>query len=159
MAIDKTKKRQHPVVIFHYMVDGHNILRRLINEFNLCAKLCFMEKGKDECTGVEKQICFGACMQNEKAADYNKRVTEAFASLKEQPSFAIIDKGINGNDKSCILIEQGKFYGMGYLPDETEIKNLEQIKNNITQYRENNFIRNLVNSYAARFPLKVISFK
>ncbi len=156
LAIDKLKKRQHPVITFHYMVDGHNILRKLIQEYGLCPKLCFMQKDNGPCEGMKTGYCRGACEQKEKPAKYNKRVKEACHSLQEQPSFAIIDKGIDGQDRSCILIENGKFYGMGYLPEGTVITSVNGLKNYLTAYRENNYIRNMVTSYASRFPAKVI---
>jgi len=47
---------------------------------------------------------------------------------------------------------------MGYLPENTRPESVESLKPLLTQYRENSFIRNLVNGYAARFPDKVIYF-
>lgn len=156
LAIDKNRKRLNPVCTFHYLVDGHAILRKLIKDFELCPKLCFLQKDPGDCEGVTEGYCQGACRQKESARQYNKRVQEAIASLKSQPTFIIVDKGINGTDKSCILVEDGKFYGMGYLPEGVEVKEAAVIKEYITTYRENSFIRNLVNSYAARFPEKII---
>ncbi|HRF20425.1 MAG TPA: DNA polymerase III subunit epsilon, partial [Chitinophagaceae bacterium] len=71
----------------------------------------------------------------------------------------ILDKGINGNDQSCILVEEGKFYGMGYIPAGFDTTDYAALKEKLTIYKENSFIRNLVNSYAARFPEKVILLK
>jgi DNA polymerase III subunit epsilon len=159
LAIDKNRKRLSPIYTFHYMVDGHAIIRKLIKEFNLCPKLCFIQKGNEQCEGIKEGSCYGACEHKEKAGQYNKRVREAIAFLKQQPSFAIIDDGLNGEDKSCILIIEGSFYGMGYLPAATEIKDIEQLKNQLTIYRENSFIRNIINGYAARHPEKVIRFE
>ena len=152
LAIEKNKKRLTPVHSFHYLVDGHSILRKLINEFQLCPRLCFMQSNNEPCG----ENCSGACEQKEKPQDYNKRVTEAIESLSLQPSFAIIDNGINGNDQSCILIENGKLYGMGYIPDDVQITGTEELKEYLQPYKENSFIRNMVNGYAARYPSKLI---
>jgi len=159
LAIDKNRKRLNPLYTFHYLVDGHAIIRKLIKDFQLCPKLCFMQKDDGECEGLDEGHCNGACRQKESPAKYNKRVQNAAASLLSQPTFVIIDKGINGTDQSCILVEEGKFYGMGYLPAGFEVTNSVALKETLTIYKENSFIRNLVNSYAARFPEKVIQFK
>jgi DNA polymerase-3 subunit epsilon len=159
LAIEKNKKRLNPVYTFHYLTDGHAIIRKLIREFNLCPRLCFMQRDNEKCEGIKDASCFGACEQKEKAGEYNKRVTQAIESLRSQPSYAIIDKGINAEDQSCILVWEGEFYGMGYLPADTAITNPEMLKDFLTRYRENSFIRNLINGYAARFPSKVISFQ
>jgi len=156
LAIDKNRKRLNPVYTFHYLVDGHAIIRKLIKEFNLCPKLCFMQKDTGKCEGINEGYCTAACEQKETAASYNERVQKACDSLRSQPSFAIIDKGINGDDQSCILISEGVFYGMGYLPADVKITNPDSLKDYLTVYKENSFIRNLVNGYAARFPSKVM---
>ena len=156
LAIDKNRKRLHPVYTFHYLVDGHAIIRKLIREFNLCPRLCFLQKDNDRCEGIADSYCMGACEQTEPAEVYNERVMKATASLQAQPSFIILDKGINGDDQSCILISGGTFYGMGYIPSDMTITSMEMIKDYLTTYKENSYILNLVNGYAARFPKKVI---
>ncbi len=156
LAIDKNRKRLNPVYTFHYLVDGHAILRKVIKEFRLCPILCFMQSAREECEGIKGSYCDGACGGKESAAEYNKRVQEAIQSLQEQPSFAIIDKGINGEDRSCILVCEGKFYGMGYIPADVQITDAETLKDLMTVYKENSFIRNLINGFAARVPAKVM---
>jgi DNA polymerase-3 subunit epsilon len=148
-----------PLFSFHYLTDGQSTLRRLIRQFELCPKLCFLQTGDDGCDGIKEGYCLGACEQKESAADYNERVAKATASLLSQPSFAIIDDGINGNDRSCILVWEGKFYGMGYVAADDPITDPVQLKNTVTAYHENSYIRNMVLGYAARFPDKVIHLK
>jgi DNA polymerase-3 subunit epsilon len=152
LAIEKDKKRLTPVHSFHYLVDGHSILRKLIHEFQLCPRLCFMQKDSEPCD----ENCSGACEQKEKPQDYNKRVQQAIESLGARPSFAIVDKGLNGNDQSCILVLNGKLYGMGYIPGDIQITEMEMLKEYLQPYKENSFIHNLVNGYAARYPSKLI---
>lgn len=158
LAIDKNRKRLNPVYTFHYLVDGHALMRKLVKEFSLCPKLCFLQKDDIECEGIKDETCKGACEQKESPARYNKRVKKACDTLMAQPSFAIIDRGINGEDRSCILVCEGTFYGMGYLPSHVKIKNPDSIKEYMTQYRENSFIRNIIQGFAARFPDKVVQF-
>ncbi|HWC54683.1 MAG TPA: exonuclease domain-containing protein [Chitinophagaceae bacterium] len=158
LAIEKNKKHLNSAYTFHYLVDGHAVLRKLIHEFNLCPKLCFLQTDNEPCSGIAEEKCFGACEQKEKSNHYNKRVTQAIESLSAQPSYAIIDKGLKDDEQSCILVWNGKFYGMGYLSSDISITEPEQLKDHITPYKENSFIRNLVNGYAARFPSKIISF-
>jgi DNA polymerase-3 subunit epsilon len=140
LAIDKNRKRLNPVYTFHYLVDGQAIIRKLILDFNLCPKLCFLQKDNCNCEGIKQKYCFGACEQQESTEDYN----------------AIIDNGLSSEDKSCILIINGEFYGMGYIPSDAQINDFETLKDHLTVYKENSVIRNLVYGYAARFPGKVI---
>jgi len=154
LAIEKNKKQLRPVHSFHYLIDGHSILRKLIKEFNLCPRLCFMQKADEPCDGN----CSGACEQKETPAEYNKRVEQAINSFDNKPSFAIVDKGLNADDRSCILVENGKLYGMGYLPPDGQVSDLESLKDHLQLYKENSFIRNLIDGYAARYAYKVINF-
>lgn len=158
LAIDKNRKRLNPVYTFHYLVDGHAILRKLIRDYNLCPKLCFLQKDPGSCEGIEDGYCKGACEHKEAGAAYNERVINAATSLRRQPTFAIIEAGLNGDDNSCILVEKGNFYGMGYIPANEGANDILKLKEYLTQYRENSFIRNLVHGYAARFPQKIIHF-
>jgi DNA polymerase-3 subunit epsilon len=159
LAIEKNKKQLTPIYTFHYLVDGHAVLRKLIHEFELCPKLCFMQTGNEKCEGLNEGYCHGACEKKEKPVKYNKRVLKAIESLQAQPSFAIIDKGISDDEQSCILVREGKFYGMGYIPLVSQVSEMEDLKSFLIQYKENSFIRNLVNGYAAKFPTKVKSFE
>ncbi len=159
LAIDKNRKRLNPVFTFHYIVDGHSIIRKLVKEYGLCPKLCFLQKDDATCEGILEGYCKGACRQQESPAEYNSRVEKAIASLKTMPSFAILDKGMNGEDRSCILVWEGKFYGMGYIPADIAITDPESLKDMLTIYHENSYIRNLLYGYAARNPGKIISFQ
>ena len=156
IGIDKVKKQLRPLHTFHYLTDGHSLLRKLVKEFRLCARLCFLEKGDDRCQGCEEGYCDGACQGVESPHAYNQKVQAAIASLQAEESFAIIENGLQREDKSCILVWEGRFYGMGYLQPDSQISQPEEWKDHVTPYKENLFIRNLVKAYAARFPQKVI---
>jgi len=153
-AIEKNKKNLASVHSFHYLVDGHSMLRKLIREFHLCPRLCFMQSNKEPCG----EDCLGACEQRESPEEYNKRVQKAIESLSSKPSFAIVDKGLNGDDRSCILVLNGKLYGMGYISNDTQITDPETLKDRLEPYKENSFIHNLLNGFASRYPSKLLMF-
>lgn len=158
LAIEKNKRQLRPVHTFHYLTDGHAILRKLIREFRLCPKLCFMQTAGD-CEGKREHYCDGACEMEEAASLYNERVAAAIASLSAvHASYMIVEDGLAPKEKSCVLIWDGKFYGMGYLQEDVMVMDAEQLKDLITPYKENLFIRNLVASYAERYPNKVRYF-
>lgn len=155
LAIEKNKKYLTPVYTFHYLIDGHAILRKLIDDFHLCPKLCFMQTNNEPCAGTNMEKCKGACEKKEKPGKYNKRVDEAIQSLTKQPSYLITDKGLGADDQSCILVENGKLYGMGYIPGDVQINDLLSVKEYLTPLKENAYIRNLLDGYIAKNPLKV----
>ncbi len=158
LAIEKNKKQLEPVCIIHNITEGHTALRKIIKQFDLCPKLCFLQTGPDKCEGIKEGHCFGACEQAENTSQYNQRVLAAIESLQLKPSFAIVEQGLNADEQSCILVLKGKFYGMGYLPAHVQIMETQTLQSFLTPYKENNYISSLISGYAARFPHKIKIF-
>ena len=157
LAIDKKKRNVQPLYTFNWLGEGHRLVNELINRYQLCTKLCFIQTDYDECVGLERGTCKGACEQREEPKDYNKRVKEAVDWLEQWlPTFAILDEGNEQAEQSCILMEKGKFYGMGYIPADVSVTNREMLKQYLTQYPENDYIRGLVYQYAEKHPHKKI---
>ncbi|MGH2648739.1 MAG: exonuclease domain-containing protein, partial [Ginsengibacter sp.] len=110
------------------------------------------------CQLLQEEKCKGACEQNESAEDYNSRVEVCVDYLEnELPTFALIDAGIRQEEQSCILMEKGKFYGMGYLPADVNVPRINDLKDRLTPYAENDYIRGLVYQHVTRYPFKKIS--
>ena len=156
LAIEKNKKNLRPVHTFHHLSEGYNWLRNVVNEYGLCAKLCFLEKGSGACTASENNTCNGACIKKESKSAYNKKVKKAIAEMKDERSYVIIDKGLEETEQSCILVDNGKFFGMGYLPMTYVPGNIDDIKEYLMAYRGNNYIRNLLTGYKEKYPSAII---
>ncbi|MDB5223259.1 MAG: polymerase subunit epsilon [Chitinophagaceae bacterium] len=158
LAIEKKNKNIKPLYTFNLLVEGHNLLRKLSHQFQLCPKLCFLQHDNIECEGRNDGRCVGSCDKKESPEEYNRRVTECIEQLhKELPTFALVDYGLNVEEQSCILMEKGRFYGMGYLPSHVSISGIDDLKNYITPYSENDYIRGLVYQHAVKFPHKKIA--
>jgi DNA polymerase-3 subunit epsilon len=155
LTIEKKKLHLQTHFCFNGISEGRQILHKLVRAFRLCPKLCFIQQGTYPCEGIKEQYCSGACIQKEDPGAYNSRVQEALSSLQDVlPSFFIRDKGRNTSEESCILIENGRLYGMGYLAKEQPVENLELLKAYLTAYPENDYMRGLVYQYAERWPEK-----
>lgn len=76
--------------------------------------------------------------------------------LDSRPSFAIIDKGRTTNERSCIWGEKGHFYGMGYLDNDAVIHNAAQVREYVTPFKSNQYIMQLLFSFAQKYPAKVL---
>lgn len=152
LAIEKKRKNSNPIYTFHYKVDGHGVLRKLIAEYNLCPKLCFMQTDNDPCIGIAEGHCKGACEKKESPEVYNQRVLQAIASLTRRPSYVVLDKGLDEEEISCIMVVKGSFFGMGYLPANLDDITIESIEEYIKPYKENSHIRMLLNAHVNKFP-------
>ena len=158
LAVDKKNKFSKPFYTFNKILDGHTLIKNLITEFNLCPKLCFVQRNNDPCISINEQICKKACEQMESPASYNERVINALSKLKSAlPSFMVIDEGRSLTEKSCILMEEGRFYGMGYVSTDLKDEDIADLKKYLTPYASNDYIRNMVFNYSIRYPLKIRS--
>jgi DNA polymerase-3 subunit epsilon len=155
LGIDKYKKQCPSLYSFNSMLDGHNLLKMLINEHKLCEKLCFVQNHRKACTGFEIGNCDGACVGEVSAVSYNVRVNAAIDQLKAMlPSFAVLDQGRTDDEQSCLWIEKGQFYGMGYVSHHSDVNNLELLKSALQPYPSNDYIINMIMSHAESFPEK-----
>jgi DNA polymerase-3 subunit epsilon len=157
LAIDKCRKTSPVLYTFNYILEGHILLKKLISDYNLCSRLCFIQTG-NECRTEEEKECV-VCTKQESASDYNLRVNEAIQGLRNSlPSFLILDEGRAISERSCVLMENGKFYGAGFIPDTDDTRDIDYIKTQLTPYPANDYIRNLVYNHAQKYPSKILSF-
>jgi DNA polymerase-3 subunit epsilon len=162
LFIEKKKKHLKSLYSFNLLNEGYNLLRELINRFELCPLLCFIQKAdptvNSTCIATENNHCHGACKKLESPSEYNARVSACLHYLEnELPTFALIENGFTNNEKSCILMEKGKFYGMGYLPATVNCKELDELKRRITPYKENDYIRGLIYKHVEQHPYKKVN--
>lgn len=157
LAIDKTSGKVAPLATFHNIHQAKAFIRQLVHDFSLCARLCFIdEKVYDE--NLHTVLCKGACKKEESAIVYNSRVMNALEYMQKQPTFAIIDEGITREQQSCILVMNGRFYGMGYIDKDNQLTSIELLKEFVQPYKENSVITNMIFAYAKRYPQKVVTF-
>ncbi|MDQ2718585.1 MAG: exonuclease domain-containing protein [Bacteroidota bacterium] len=159
LCIEKKKKTIKPLFTFNQLTEAFTFLRKLMHKFELCPKLCFLQSENISCQSLLENKCKGGCEQEESAENYNERVRQCIQHLDhELPTFALVDDGFQANEQSCILIEKGRFYGMGYLSTDIDVQQIDDLKYRLTPYAENEYIRGMVFQYAERFPNKKVLF-
>jgi DNA polymerase III subunit epsilon len=148
LAIDKKKKNLPALYQFNLLHEGQVMLKKMIEEFGLHQKLCYLDKTSftaEELLALEKPTA------------YNKRISKALTALEKNiPTFAVVDDGLLPTQKLCLLIDRGSFWGMGYLPSETNISNAEELKNHLQPFADNDTIRNSIYAFVQQNPNKQI---
>lgn len=153
LAVGKLSKNQQCIQVFNQLYDGINVLLNLIEQHGLDIRLCYFGQQSDN---------FGTSHNTDAiplpdVAEYNEKVACALEELKaNQTSYAIIDKGRNENEKSCIWVEKGHFYAMGYIDSETDLSTLEDIKDSLERYSGNYYMMQLIESFKKKYPGKTI---
>jgi hypothetical protein len=57
----------------------------------------------------------------------------------------------------CIWVENGSFYGMGYIDNSADIESLDDVKDSLTAYTHTHYIMQLIISYICKYPKKVVA--
>ncbi|MFY0481218.1 exonuclease domain-containing protein [Flavobacterium sp. PLA-1-15] len=151
LAVAKLGKFQSCKEVFNSEYEGINILLELVREFEIDNRFCSygpssqIEQMRPDTTGNLPDL-----------QEHNTKVENALEHLKNsKPSFAIIDKGRSVEERSCVWVENGHFYGMGYLASDVLITEPSEVKEYITPYKSNHYMMQLVHSYAKKYPGKV----
>jgi len=148
LAIDRKKKNLPHVYNFNLLNEGLILLKNMVEEFELDARLCFIDK--TPFTQEEGEAL-------EPPAVYNSKIKKALQALSEKlPTFVLVDDGIREEEKLCLLVERGSFWGMGYLPKSFIVSSSDELKNLLDPYADNDYIRNNIYSFAEANPHKRI---
>ena len=135
LILEKKKNQLRSLYTFNSLIEGNRLLNQLTEQFALQSP------------------------EKESADVYNNRVLEAVDHLEKQlPTFAVVDDRHDADGRSCILIEKGRFYGMGYMPGEAAVYSAEELKTYLQAYPENDYIRGLVYQYVQKRPDKKFVF-
>ncbi|HEY0679893.1 MAG TPA: exonuclease domain-containing protein [Chitinophagaceae bacterium] len=153
LGIEKKKKLLPAIYTFNLYLEGHNMLSKLIRDFQLDPRLCYIDKTPFlEAEDGEISI--------HPPETYNQRVQQALELLQQQlPTYAVIDDGRDNNEQSFILMEKGRFCGMGYVPSDARVSTTEELKMYVTAYPESDYIRGMISQYVQRWPAKRKDFK
>lgn len=152
LAIGKLSKFQSCLEMFHSQHDGINTLLGMASEFNIDHRFC--QYGT---TIAGEFIAKTDTVALPEVSHHNEQVAKAIDGLLgNRPSFAIVDKGRSVEERSCIWVEDGHFYGMGYITMDTGINEPAGLKDYITPYKSNHYIMQLIYSYAQKYPGKLL---
>jgi DNA polymerase III subunit epsilon len=139
LAIDKKRKYLQPVIAFGMMADAHRFMWKLVRDFELHPALCFLDKTKTQHTYPETNL-------------HNKAIDDALLWMKEERKSYLIKE----ND-FLVLVEEGKFYGMGKINDTVTATRVEAIKPFLKQYPENEVLKSMLNKFVEKNPSKVVA--
>ncbi|MBA5629590.1 exonuclease domain-containing protein [Moheibacter lacus] len=148
LAVGKLSKNQTSIRVFHQLFEGINVLLNLIEQHDLDIRLCYLGQETDRFQPNE--------IPYPPAEAYNLKVEKALEELdSKQPSFAILGKGRNEEEKSCIWVENGRFYAMGYLDKAIDFSDFEAVKESLERFPDNYYMNQLIHSFAEKNPQSV----
>ena len=152
LVTGKLNKFQSCIEHFNTIHEGINMLITLKQQFEIDNRFCKYGISTGENFPSND---FTALPE---VRSHNEKIENAIDYLvSNRSSFAIIDKGRSADERSCIWVENGHFYGMGYITSDVGFTEPSEIKQYVTPYKSNQYIMHLINSYAQKYPRKVFN--
>jgi len=126
-------------------------LQFLVDEYNLCQKLCGLYPASGACFYHQISKCFGACLQKEKAEEYNARVDAAIEKyVYRENNFFVLDRGRKEKELAVVKVYNGSYQGFGYI-EETAAENMELLNDSIKPYADNKDVQVIIKGYLRKY--------
>lgn len=151
LSVSKADNRKKAITTFSNLQSGKSFISKAIIDYGLCQKLTGEYKTKSSCFNYDIKECNGACIGEEPASDYNKRVLALIdKNSYTNRNMVIVDKGRDIDERSAILIKDGIFQGLGFFNLNYQINNLEVLESIITPMQNNRDTQHIIQSYLRR---------
>lgn len=151
LKIDKADGSQSPITTFSTRASGKHFMFKNVDDYNLCQKLTGLYDTKSSCFKYDVKECNGACINEEPADSYNKRVNLLIEKYSySNKNMLLIDRGRDIDEKSVFLIENGIFKGFGFFDLNHQINNKEILESLITPMQNNRDTQHIIQSYMRR---------
>lgn len=148
LEIARINRNEQPITVYTSAVEAREHLSRLVEEFDLCLKLCGLYHTQYACFHFHIQKCHGACIGKEPPETYNQRVEQLIEYFSfHQKSFLLIDQGRNNNEKMIAAVVKGKYLGFGYFPTDAESYTPERLLDFIKPMNDNRDVQTIIRSY------------
>ncbi len=156
-SIEKNNKEALPLTSFSSQAEGKRKLYKYIEEYILCQKLCGLYKTNGACFHYEIMECNGACIGEEDKGSYNVRAQKLIDKYTfENRNFLVIDDGRNEDEKSVVLVQNGKYIGFGYLDNNPDNSNLDFVLDCVKSYPDNREVQQIIRTYIRKHNTKII---
>lgn len=158
LQVKKVDRRKKSITTFTNRQQAKSFMYRWAEEYKLCLRYLDLDNNKEKCFNYTTDKCNGACIQEESIDTYNDRVRELiFKHTFRNKNIMIIDRGRDIDEQSVILIEEGKFMGIGYFNLNHQINNINILKSIITPMEHDSNAQHIIQSYTRQHKrLKVV---
>lgn len=158
--ITESEVSENPALSFVNYSSAREKLEQWIEDYDLCLRYCHLTAADSICFNHQIKKCKGICAQEEDIDSYNKRAKELLSTiLFPNKHFALIDHGKQNDEKSIILVENGHYYGFGYIQKSDQFSSLEECKEYVKKSIFYPDANDLIRGYLKNNRLKTLVFK
>ncbi|MEM1002795.1 MAG: exonuclease domain-containing protein [Bacteroidota bacterium] len=160
--IISARANEYQLTTFPNRRSAVSFLTRITEEYELCEKLTDISMSQSNCFSNEIGTCNGACTQDESFEDYNIRAQKVIDTYSfESKNLLIVDRGPSIEERSVILIKNGRFQGLGHFDLNYQINNPSVLENFITSMDHNRDTQHIIQNYMRKNlkRIKIIHFE
>lgn len=151
LFIGRNMNGKQPVTSFTTMEHARNYLYGIVEQFELCQKLCGLYDTDGACFHYGIKQCRGACTGLETPASYNRRVDAAVRlSGFMHADFYVIDHGRHDEEVAVVKVSGGRYAGFGYT--DIAFTDLESLDGCIKTYDDNRDTRQIIRNFLKKNP-------
>lgn len=157
LQIKRINGEDAPLTSYTTQKEARAHLQFLLDEYDLCQKLCSLYPSNGACFYHQINRCKGACMGKEPAVVYNERVDAALEKyIYRENNFFLLDKGRNPDEMAVVKVCNGSYQGFGYL-DRESVENTGMLNECIMPYADNKDVQVIIKGYMRKYPdLKIL---
>ena len=150
----KNIENKYVIGRFKNMQSVRHFLNRLIEQFELCAKLCSIDVREGACFFHRLEKCYGACIGQETAEEYNTRVDLAIQLSGDRfdRDFMIVDRGRTYDERTLFLIRDGHFVGLAYVDKSEPIDKTSDLEDRLNFFETHPDYNRIVYNYLVENP-------
>ena len=160
LAITKAKATEDSLSTFYNRSLATEKLEYICEAFNLCPRYCTLQSNVEVCTHYYKvNNCEGICNSTEAVDDYNKKALEAIDFLEnDRQSYIIYGIGRKQEERSVILVKEGRYKGFGFVDTAEIFSDIEQIETYIERKHHTYHTNQIIRGYLKKNPLENIVY-
>lgn len=137
LGIDKLRKDIKPLATFSNMTIALSYLNQVVNEFELCPKLCNLQQPNTECRHTQQKVCLGDCLTPQHTDIYNTKVNEFFKALEQEAKlYFITGPGRTAKEQAVIVFEPSRFVGYCFISRKEKL-DFDQVQEMATPLKIN----------------------
>lgn len=156
LLIDKKAKAGTSFFLkFSKQSEAKIFLEELVRKGRLCEKLSGLQNPEQQCSNHDLNLCKGACLKEENAADYNNRLRESLSTLVfDGDSFFVKDLGRSIDEYSVAWVQNGIYKGCGFF--NHDLTDVGQIKKAIEVVPKEIPVLGIIKSAVIKSKLEII---
>lgn len=113
----RNSRKLDVVAEFPKVDSARGYLESIVRQFELCGRLSNLDAREQACFHYTIKKCYGACVGEEAARDYNARVDQALSVLYRglTGSFVLFDQGRSEEEQAVVAVREGEYLGYGFI--------------------------------------------